>query len=66
MFGVEWLRRGIPVDKETSVLTSEAEAIAAAKARAGDVAKRHPGGEPDGFRLTDETGRILGVFPIHR
>ena len=30
MFGIEWLRNGVPVDKETSVLTSAAEVIAAA------------------------------------
>jgi hypothetical protein len=31
MFGIDWLREGVPVDKETSVLTSEAEVIAGAK-----------------------------------
>jgi hypothetical protein len=65
MFGVVWLRAGVSVDKETSVLTNEAEAIAAAKTRARFVAKRHPGREPDSFRLTDATGAILGVFLIH-
>jgi hypothetical protein len=65
MFGIEWLRRGVPIEKETSVLTSEAEAITAAESRARFVAKRHPGREPDSFRLTDATGKILGVFPIH-
>jgi hypothetical protein len=47
---------------ETSVLTSAADAIAAAKLRARDVARRHPGQEPDSFRLVDATGKILGVF----
>jgi hypothetical protein len=64
MFGIEWLRNGVPVHKETSVLTSAAEAIAAAKSRRRLVADRHPGREPDGFRLTDATGKILGVFPV--
>ena len=64
MFGIDWLRTGIPIEKETSVLTDEAEAIAAAKSRAADVSRKHPGREPDSFRLTDETGRILGVFQV--
>jgi hypothetical protein len=67
MFGIVWLRRGVLVDKDTSVLPSEADAIAAAESRARFVAKSHPGREPDSFRLTDATGKILGVFPIrHR
>ena len=65
MFGIEWLRRGVPIEKETSVLTSESEAIAAAQSRARFVAKRYPEREPDSFRLTDATGKILGVFSIH-
>jgi hypothetical protein len=56
---------GVPVYKETSVLTNEAEVIARAKSGAHDVAKRHPEREPDGFRLTDPTGKILAVFAIH-
>ena len=63
MFAIDWLKRGILVERETSVLTSSAEAIAAAKLRARDVARRHPGQEPDTFRLMDATGKILGVFP---
>jgi hypothetical protein len=59
----DWLKRGILVERETSVLTSAADAIAAAKLRARDVARRHPGQEPDSFRLVDATGKILGVFP---
>jgi hypothetical protein len=65
MFGIEWLRSGSPVEKETSVLTSEAEVVAGAKSRARDMVKRHPGQEPDSFRLTDATGKIVGVFPIN-
>jgi hypothetical protein len=64
MFGIEWLRRGVPVEKETSVLTDEAKVIASTAARAEEVARRHPDRELDGFRLTDPTGKILGVFPI--
>jgi hypothetical protein len=63
VFGIDWLRTGIPIAKETSVLQGEAEVVADARRRAPDVVKRHPGREPDGFRLTDATGRIRGVFP---
>ena len=63
MFAIDWLKRGILVERETSVLPSAAEAVAAAKLRAHDVARRHPGQEPDTFRLMDATGKIVGVFP---
>jgi hypothetical protein len=63
LFAIDWLKRGILVEKETSVLPSAAQAITAAKLRAHDVARPHPGQEPDTFRLTDATGKILGVFP---
>ena len=64
MFGIEWLRNGVPVDKETSTLASAAEAIVSAKGRQQLVADRHPEREPDSFRVTDATGKILGVFRI--
>jgi hypothetical protein len=63
LFAIDWLKRGIPVERETSVLASAAEAVAAAKLRAREVARRHPGQEPDTFRLMDATGKIVGVFP---
>ena len=63
LFAIVWLKRGIVVETETSVSPTAAEAIAAAKLRAHDVARRHPGQEPDTFRLVDATGKILGVFP---
>ena len=63
MFAIDWLKRGILVERETSILPSAAEAVADAKMRARDVARRHPGQEPDTFRLMDATGKILGVFP---
>jgi hypothetical protein len=61
MFAIEWLRRGSPVDKEISVLSNESEVIASAKSRARDVVKRLPGREPDSFRLTDATGKVVGA-----
>jgi hypothetical protein len=64
VFSIDWRRGAIPVEKETCVLATKDEAIAAAKIRAPDVAKRHSGREPDSFRLTDATGKILAIVPI--
>jgi hypothetical protein len=64
LFGIDWLRNGIPIAKETSVLEDEAEAVADAKRRAAHAVQQHPGNEPDSFRLTDPTGRICGVFVL--
>jgi hypothetical protein len=65
LFAIDWLRRGIPVERETSVLANTEDAIAAARARADVVTTRHPGQEPDSFRLIDATGKIVGRFSIH-
>ena len=64
MFSIDWLRGAIPVEKEICVLATKDEAIAAAKNRAPDVAKRHSGREPDSFRLTDANGKIVAIVPI--
>jgi hypothetical protein len=64
LFAIDWLRRGIPVERETCVLMSKDQAIAAAKSRARGVATRHPGQEPDSFRLIDATGTIVGRSSI--
>ena len=61
MFAIEWLRRGSRVDKKISVLTNETGVIFSAKKWALDAAKRHPGREPDSFRLTDATGKAAGA-----
>jgi hypothetical protein len=66
VFGIDWLRNGLPIEKETSVLADEAETVAVVRRRAPEVLKRHPGREPDTFRLTDASGKIVGVFPIRR
>jgi hypothetical protein len=64
MFGIDWLREGVPVGKEASVLTDEAEVVAGARGRArAMIDRQHPGREPDSFRLTDASGKIFGVFP---
>lgn len=59
MFGIEWLRNGSVVDRETSVLKTAGEVIANAYARAPEVAARLIGHEPDGFRLKDASGNDL-------
>jgi hypothetical protein len=64
MFGIEWLRYGALVEKETSASMLESDAIASAKRRAAEIAARHPQRRPDSFRLTDATGKVFGVFPI--
>jgi hypothetical protein len=64
MFAIDWLRGGIPVETETSVLTNEAAAVAGARAQTAEVARRHPGREPDSFLLMDPAGKILGIFPV--
>jgi hypothetical protein len=64
MFGIDWLRNGIPIARETSVLGNEEDAVADARRRAPEVKRRHPGREPDSFRLMDPTGSVRGVFRI--
>jgi hypothetical protein len=63
LFAIDWLKRGILVERETSVLQSAAEATADAKLRARDVAPRHPGQEPDTFRVMDPTGVFWAFSP---
>ena len=65
MFGIEWLRNGMLVDKGSIALADEAAAVANARSRAAEVAARHPKRRPDSFRLTDATGTVFGVYPIH-
>ena len=64
MFSIDWLKGAIPIEKAICTLAPKDEAIAAAKTRALDIAKRHSGREPDGFRLTDAAGKILAIIPI--
>jgi hypothetical protein len=64
VFSIDWLKGAIPVEKEICVSATKNEAIAAAKTRAPDVAKRHSGREPDGFRLSDATGKILAIVAV--
>ena len=62
MFGIEWLRHGALVEKETSASILEADAIASARRRATEVAGRHPERRPSSDGCT---GKVVGVFPVH-
>jgi hypothetical protein len=42
MFGVEWLKQGVPVERETSALADLSDAVATTRARVDLVAARHP------------------------
>jgi hypothetical protein len=64
MFGIEWLKDGSVVDRETSVLETAAQVIENAYARAPEVAARLIGHEPDGFRVKDPSGKDLGVHSL--
>jgi hypothetical protein len=56
VFGIVWLRGGVPIERETSVLTNESEAIAAAESHVTAVSRsRHHQPEPR-----------LGGVPIDR
>jgi hypothetical protein len=65
MFAVEWLKQGVPVDRETSALADLSDAVATTRARVGLVMGRHPLAEPDGFRLLDRSGAVLITFKFH-
>jgi hypothetical protein len=64
MFGVEWLRGGSVVERETIGAASQIEAIEKCRRNAPAVAGRIPGREPDSFRLLDAGGREIGIYPI--
>jgi hypothetical protein len=66
MFAIDWLRRGVPVERETSVLTDLEGAVVAARARADAITARHGGEEPDSFRVIDATGAIVGTFRLRK
>jgi hypothetical protein len=62
MFAVEWLKQGVPVERETSALGNLADAVATTRSRAALVAARHPLDEPDGFHLLNASGAVLITF----
>jgi hypothetical protein len=64
MFGIEWLREGSVVERETSPANTRSEAVESARARAHEVVARLPGREPDSFKLRDGSGKEIGIFPL--
>jgi len=65
MFGIEWLHNGSVVERETSVVAKTLDQVLArAKARAPQVTRRLRGREPDSFRLTDASGKVIGIYPV--
>jgi hypothetical protein len=64
MFGVIWLKGEIPIDQETSALVHLGEVIESAEHRATEVRRRHPGNEPDGFKVIDSTGNEVACHHI--
>jgi hypothetical protein len=59
----DWLKRGILVERETSVLTSAADAIAAAKLRGRDVAGAIPGKNLTAFVWWTPPARFWAFSP---
>jgi hypothetical protein len=66
MFGIEWLRGESTVERETSVLKNLQDVISSAENRATEVARRHPGNEPNGFRINDASGKELTYRAIDK
>jgi hypothetical protein len=62
VFGLTGCGTEFPSQKKRRYSKTRQGAVAEAMRRAVYVVKRHPGSEPDSFRLTDPTGRICGVF----
>ena len=64
MFGIEWLRNGAVVDRETSLLQTVEEVKETVGLRAVSLSIRLRGREPDSFRLKDASGNVIGVYSI--
>jgi len=64
MFCIEWLRDGSVVERETSALKTESEAIAQTYDKVPNVTARLLGQEPDSFRLKDASGKDLSVHSL--
>lgn len=64
MFGIEWLRNGAVVDRETSLLQTVEEVKETVRLRAVSLSIRLRDREPDSFRLKDASGNVIGVYSI--
>jgi hypothetical protein len=65
IFGLDWLRGGVLVGKDSLVAADTEEPVGMAREHEKRFSST-PQSElrPDGFRLTDATGRILGIYRI--
>jgi hypothetical protein len=64
VFEVIWLRGASFVEKETSRLPRLEQVVARSRGKFADVKRRHPGNEPDAFRIRDDAGSELGYYPF--
>lgn len=64
MFGIEYLRGQSVVEVRTSEATNQTDAITSARNQASQVAREHPGNEPDRIRVRDASGNEIGIFSI--
>jgi hypothetical protein len=64
-FGIDWLRDGVLVGKDTVIAPNADEAIVLARIREARVrSARRREHRPNRFRLSDASGKILGSFQI--
>ncbi len=61
---IVWRQGRSPVEREVSALKNLSEVIASAESRAGQIRKRFPGKEPDGFDVYDAIGRLVAIRNI--
>ena len=61
---IVWRQGRSPVEREVSALKNLSEVIASAESRAGEICKRFPGKEPDGFDVYDAIGRLVAIRKI--
>jgi hypothetical protein len=64
MFDVIWQKGQSFVEKESTPLPLLEQAIVRSRSKFMDVRRRHPGNEPDGFRILDATGKELAFCPF--
>lgn len=58
-FEVRWLKGQFSVENEMTTLPRLEQVVANARGKFADVRRRHPGNEPDAFRVLDAAGKEL-------
>jgi hypothetical protein len=66
MFGIELLRHGSILGRETAITGTLEDAIAIALERTRSIRSIHPERAADSFRVTDASGKLLGVYELDR